>query len=366
MWLFYVLSLIPLIIGAIFWLRSKKIVLWEWGIAFGASILLSFIFHVISFWGLTHDNETWSGQIEKITHFPTWVERVVTTHSETDSKGHTRTWTTVSYDTHHEYWRAETNIDSSRNISENMFFDLRNKFGGNVKIQKPWKSGFCSGDPFIYETYNETRYLCPINEHRSFENRVKACPSLYSFPPVPKNSIAIDYPQNNNWFASDRLLGTSKQFIDLFLFDQMNSRLGPTKKVNVIIVGFPARTSQQVALEQQSKWIGGKKNDFVIVFAAGDLITPPEWVSCFGWTESEIAKANLNSVLLRMPVNSGWLSIIENEIKANYQIKEWKKFSYLEIEPPLWTYILFIVFLVITQTGIWVWANVNEVEKSRR
>lgn len=62
-------------------------------------------------------------------------------------------------------------------------------------------------------------------------------------------------------------------------------------------------------------------------------------------------------------VSTELLSKIENEIYENYIIKEWDKFNYISIEPPLWSYIVLVVVMAISQTIFWLWAHYNEQDK---
>ena len=63
MWVFYVLSLIPVAIGAILWLKNDEIVWWEWLVGSAVGFVVAALLHLIAFTGMTHDVETWSGQI---------------------------------------------------------------------------------------------------------------------------------------------------------------------------------------------------------------------------------------------------------------------------------------------------------------
>ena len=355
------MSLLPVIAGAVFWAMRKHVVWWEWlaGSAFG--FVISVIFHFAAFHGLTSDTETFSGQIEKVVYHPEWVEQYTTTETYTEGK-HTRTRVVIRYCTHHEKFEAISNIDSEEEISQELFHDMKMKLGGVINSEWGHKSGFYSGDPNIYVTKNTTGYIYPVAESHTFENRVRATPSLWSFAKVSENAPVFNYPKNE-WTKSGRLVGSASSMIDLRLFDQMNARLGPTKKVNVIMVGFPAGTGIELGQMQQSKWIGGKKNDLVITYGGGSTTTNPEWVYCFGWTESELVKQNLQTILLTHPVNNNVLPLIEQEVRANYQLKDWNKFNYLTIEPPGWSYFVFFLVLAAAQTGFWWWANVNEFEK---
>jgi len=107
----------------------------------------------------------------------------------------------------------------------------------------------------------------------------------------------FEYPQNKNWQSSDRLLGRARSDFNLLEWDKVNSRLGPSKKVNVIAVGFEADSDSILGQYQEAKWAGGKKNDLVICY--GGQPGKAAWVYVFGWTESEGVKRDLESLFIK-------------------------------------------------------------------
>lgn len=360
MWAFYFFLVLYCIVGMFVSFFNKRIVWEEWVITALAAFITTGILQWMAIAGMTADIETWSGQIVKATHYPRWVEEYTETHSETttDSEGHThtRTWTDTHHRTHPEYWEAETTLNTSPNIDESFFNEICRNFG-NITTERPWKSGFDSGDPNIYVSYNKTGYVYPVTDTRFFENRIKAAPSVFSFPKVQKGTPVYEWPKNPNCFQSGRLLGTAAQTIGLRSFDVMMAKLGPSKKVNVIMIGFGNQESA-IAQWQQAKYVGGKKNDIVLCYGGGTP-THPAWSFVFGWTEKEICKKNLQTLLLDNPVDTTILPKIEREIIANYTIKDWHKFDYIRVEPPTWAYILFIIVVGVTQGLVWWWASVN-------
>lgn len=366
MWIFYVSTLIPLVVGAVFWYYFNKIVWWEWLTGFGVQIVLACVFHAIAVHGMTGDVETWSGQISTAEHHPQWVERytVVVDDSYTDSRGHTHhsSHTEVRYTTHQEYWSALTSIGDSHRISETFFREISGRFA-NLTVETPYKSGFYSGDRHVYVSYNKSGYIFPVTGIRNWSNRVKAAPSLFSFPAVPKTARVFEYPENKDWTKSDRLLGTAVGLFSIRQMDLMNSSLGPLKHVNVILVGFPETESENIANYQQAKWIGGKKNDIVICFGGGGQALRPSWCQVFGWTEKELVKENLKTIVLSNPINNDLFPLIQQEIVSNYKIKDWSKFDYITIEPPTWSYVVYFIVMIVVQSAlVFFWFN-NDADK---
>ncbi len=363
--LFYLLAVLPVGIGGYLWYRNHEVVWQEWLGASAAGFLTAGVFHAVAISGMTGDVETWSGQIEQATHHPRWVERYTVTHHHSSGTGkNRRTWTTTEtkYRTHHEHWTAKTTLDDTHEITESFYDEIRNRFGGNLTTEQPHKSGFHSGDRNVYVAYNATGYVYPVTTRRSWENRIKAAPSLFSYTKVPTNVAVFPWPTNPDWRQSDRLLGTAAVLYDIREFDLMNSRLGPDKHVNVIMVGWRNEGSD-IAQWQEAAWLGGKKNDLVLCFG-GLTNRAPAWSRVFGWTESEICKRNLETILLQAATPNGMLAAIEKEIRANYKAKDWSKFDYITVEPPGWAYVVYVIILAGSQAGLYVFFHRNDFSKS--
>lgn len=333
--------------------------------------------HLIAIHGMTDDTETWSGEIVQAKHYSKWLEYYEEaiyrteyyTEEETyysyDEEGHSESHTrTVTKSRqvfdhweprnrwHNDSWDCNSSIDTSYDIDKDRFNYFVKKFGDIHPVpgnRSTWEhnSKMIEGDPNDYESHNHTGWIEPVTKLVHFENRIKAAPSIYSFVKVPTNIPVFSYPKNSDPFHSDRLMGEARKTVDPFKFDQLNAKLGISKKVNVILIGFGKQDSM-IAEYQRAKFIGGKKNDLVLCYGNG-------WSRVFGWTEKEIVKANLATILLQNPVDNDILPLIEKEIRLNYTIKDWHKFDYLQIEPRAVHFIWFAIILVVVEVGLYIY-----------
>jgi hypothetical protein len=359
MWFFWVFACVPLVIGAAVWIKSREVTWWEWVAGAAIGFVLALTFQLIAAHSMTSDTETWSGYVTRAVYHPWWKERYTETETYTDSDGNTRTRTVTKYRNHPEHWVAYGHYgayNENFRISKERFWSISQRFGKNGRSyhkKKGSRSGMVAGDPYDYHATNESGYIFPITVWRSWENRVKAAPSVFSYAKPPKDAPIHKYPKHKDKFRSSRLLGLATS-VGIRDWDLMNSRLGPYKKVNVIMVGWTSGYSMAVAQQQEALWIGGKKNDLVLCYGEDG------WAYVFGWTEEEIVKRNLESILLEKEKNSNIIKPIEEEIIKNYEIKDWSKFDYISIEPPLWSYIVFIIVMVIAQIGFYIFAHLND------
>jgi len=379
--LFYVMAFIPIVIGAALWVIKRKIVWWEWAISAGLSLVTAGIMHITAVYGMTADTETWSGNIVSSKYVPKWVEEYEEAIYKNVTKTRTvgfgknrRTETYIDrvfshyetrYRTHTKYWQVRIGFGAkieSKRIPHSFFEEIKSKWGGEscMKAIRGNRPGFYSGNKNDYILSNKTGYIYPAVTEVYFENRVKAAPTTFSYPNVPENTKVFDYPDNSNWRHSQRLIGIAGGPIKALEWDRLNSRLGSRKKVNLVLIGFGAADSG-IAQLQEAKWIGGKKNDLVLCY--GGEHTKPTWTYVFGWTEKEIIKRNLETILLNGPVDETILPKIEEEVIKNYTIKDWKKFDYISIEPPLWSYLVMLGVLAVTQGGFLLWGVYNSYTK---
>jgi hypothetical protein len=374
---FWGIAVLVILIGLVFWAKDKKNILWwEFCISAAAALVMAAFFQYLSVIAQCRDKETISGRVVSATHYPWWQDKVrvedyktetYTTGSGKNRQTHTRRVHTghhYEYHNHPEHWECEGYFGAyggteTYSITKTFFDEICKNFcDGTPQETQPHKPNFYKGDKNVYVANNRNNYWYPLTKWMAFENRVKAGPSLYSFPPVPKDVKVFPYPANDDPFKSGRLLGTAAKTISTRELDILNGKLGAMKKVNIIMVGF-GNVDSQMAHWLEAAWVGGKKNDLVLCYGGADPFHPT-WSYVFGWTDRTIVKANLQTILIENPVDATILPKIAEEVAKNYAIKEWKDFSYLEVEPPDWAYWVYIIVLLLVQGGLWFWFHGNE------
>lgn len=364
MWMLYCVAIVPIILWFILWVVGNKINWVEMVAGCVTSLILAGIFHVCVFEYMTSDNEVLSGQITKATFHPRWIEEYQEAHTttSTDSDGNTTTHTyyTTEHRTHTEYWDCDTDLGQCHRISTPFFEDIKRNFN-NLTTERPYKSGFDGGDRNIYVSYNRTGYIYPVTVTRGFKNLLLCSKTVYSFPELPKGVPVYEYPYPNDWTQSNRLINENR--ISKYAFDKLNTRLGFAKHINVIMVNFGSNPDSNIANYQQAKWCGGKKNDLVICYAKDG---GANWAKVFSWSESELCKRNLETLIIRNPINELLLEPIRKEIVLNYTAKDWTKFDYIFLEPPATAMYIYLAILILMQAGIIVFCFMNEYDKEEK
>lgn len=383
----YIIAFLPIVAATALWFFSKKIVWWESSVLSVIGIVTVVIMHYVAIRGATIDTETWSGQVTDAVYIPEWLEYYeyavyrteyyteTESYTDSDGKSHTRTVThsrevfdhwESSTRFHSKQWYVTDTVNGSFSIDEGRYEDIVHQFGGGkqpvigCRTTSDHNSRMLSGDKFDYHAVNKNGFIYPTTATRTWENKVKAAPSVFRYQKVPENVDVFNYPTNPDKFISGRIVG--KVGVETFKWDQMNSLLGPQKLVNVIAVGLEDKPMADTDLIE-AKWVGGKKNDIVIVFGGSKNICKPTWCRVFGWSESELCKRNLETIVLKHGMTDKTIPFIQEEIKKNYTIFEWSKFDYLTVEVPLSGYIWLIVAVLIT-TGGWIWfILLNDLDK---
>jgi len=380
----YLIAFIPLAAAAALWFFSKKIAWWKSLVLCSLGVITVFIFHWLAIRGMTGDTETWSGQVTEAVFVPRWKEyyeyavyRTETywdTESYTDSNGNRCTrpvmrtrevfdhWEPTTR-WHNEYWHATDTVNGNNEISQARYEEIVKLFGGGKKpIAGRRETGehnsrMLEGDPMDYHAVNKNNFVYPTNATRRWENKVKAAPSVFSYQKVPESANIPTYPENPDMWTGGRTVG--RVGVTGFNWDQMNSRLGPVKKVNVIAVN--ANDIGEANLIE-SKWIGGKKNDIIITFG-GTNVCKPSWCYVFGWSESDLCKKNLETIILKHGLTNDTIPMIEKEIFRNYEIKQWSKFDYLTVEVPFYYYIWLILIICVICGGWIIYSLLNGINK---
>lgn len=365
-------SVIVLAVSTFLVIYFKKISPLEWLVQNAFSLGLLFGIGFLATHSQTRDKETWSTLMTHAVHYPYWQEHYTTQEAvyTTDSKGNSvlSHYETVDhYVDHPEHWKAFWATGSGKHfdsgevrISRAKFNEIVKNFSnGEIRTVRGHRPDFEKGDRNDYHAEKLTDYEYPMTTLKTFENRVKAAPSTLSFQTLSKSELARTYewPENNDPFDSERLLGTARNLVKTRDWDLMNSFLGPRKKVNVIMIGW-LDEGMEVAHLQEARWIGGRKNDLVICFGGATATKPPTWVYVFGWTDQDLVKVNLQSKLVTSKIDNDIIPVIEEEVLANYEIKEWRDFDYLRVETPAWVMVT-QVCLQIALAIIGYWFHMN-------
>lgn len=214
----------------------------------------------------------------------------------------------------------------------------------------------------------------PVAQTHSYINLIKAAPESL-FNTVAEKSIREKFPHANLPYPSkvydyhyiDRVLTAG---FELFEKGQWNRHLaqslrelGPTNEVNLVLV-MTSDKDPQFAHALRSFWLGGKKNDVVVVLGV-DQFPAISWVQVFSWSKEEVFKVQLRDALLELKTASpeAVFATTSHHIAQGFKRRDLKDFDYLkgEIDAPLWLILTLLALGSILSLGLSMFFARNEV-----
>jgi len=342
--IFFTLFAIPLLLAAASFVWSKGITWQELAAQVAAQALVAAASVGIIYSANVGDNEVWNGVVRK-------KEREVVSCShaypcncreECSGSGENRSCSTVCDTCYmHDFdvdWMVYTSNSESIEIDR---VDLQGL------DQPPRWTAVRIGEPTAVQHYY-TNYIrgAPdtLFRHQGLVEKYRS-----KIPNYPDN-IYDDYRLNR----VVRVGGVQKLEGWDTALSELNARVGRVSQANVVIVlvrGLP--NEYYYALEEA--WLGGKKNDIVLVVGV-DYMLKPTWVSVMAWTTNELFKVKLRDDVLAMPTLEGprLLSVIETDVLAGYKRKPMKDFEYLQasITPTTTQWTVSMLFGLLIAVGM--------------
>lgn len=219
---------------------------------------------------------------------------------------------------------------------------------GNITLDRIDRQG--AAEP---PRYSRAKRGDPVAVTKNYESLIKAAPdSLFnaSSEKMLKARYAeqlLNYPSEvQDYHYVNRVLTQGVSLPEQAAWNQglqdMLATLGPRKQVNAVLV-FSKEPDPQYAEALRAHWLGGKKNDVVVVFGTPGY-PKISWVRVFSWTDRELFKVELRDELQAMESvdRPAVLALLSQKIETSFARKSMKDFEYLrnEIQPPLWVAIL--------------------------
>lgn len=215
----------------------------------------------------------------------------------------------------------------------------------------------------------------PTAVTHSYKNYVKGSPdSLFRHQGLKEKYAASlpAYPQGvYDYYRLDRLVmqGVALPNPRAWNADltRINATLGRSKQVNIVLVVVDNKPHDwYYALEES--WIGGKKNDAVLVVSV-DAALKPQWAEVMAWTTNELFKVKLRDDVMDLPkVDRDQLMVrVMSAVESYYVRKPMKDFEYLssQIKPSGLQWSLTLIIALLVAGGLTWFFQVNDVFNER-
>lgn len=360
------LLLIPVVLSATTYLIFPKLanmphqdrLLFSIGGLLISSIILGAAFY-IGKGSKTADTELWNGEITAKKRIHDQYTRSYDCMCTTDSKGNTTCQT--CYEDHYTVeWMAYSNIGDFQiekldRTTKRVYDTPDNAFWVTIK----------PGDP-VAKPHRYTNYIKAVPE--SLFNPVSASLKEKFKQWIPSYPMSI-----YDYYKVNRVLPVGVAMRDQWAWNELLSqklkKLGPAKQANIVVV--VAKTDDHnYFYALQDAWLGGKKNDIVVVIGAPSFPDKASWVEVMALTDKQIFKVQLRDALLELPTLTAdsVINTIDQHVASSFQRKRMRDFEYLdaEIDPPTWVIVLTIIALILAYCGFWGAAKYSNMRTFRR
>jgi len=324
------------------------------------TIVMAGIAYGIS-WQNTSDTEVWNGRVTGKTR-----EEVGCRHSYScncyescSGSGNNRSCTTICQTCYEHSYDVDWDVQTS--LNHTIGIDTIDRQGLD---QPPRWTAVAIGEP-VTITHGYTNYIKGASDtlfrHQGLEEKFKdALPG---------------YPQHvYDYYRLDRLVTVGMSVPDGAQWNkdlsELNADLGHAKQVNAVVVLVKNQPDDYFyALEQH--WIGGKKNDVVLVIDTDDS-GKIQWTNTMAWTDNKIFQVALRDSITEIGTidRVKIITAFKTNIAANFIRKPMKDFEYLSstIKPTTGQWIFAMVFGLLMSIGMGIFLFKNDVfdEELRR
>jgi len=347
---------VPLLIAIVGYLVSKEISVKEMAVIVGVLAAVAGISVAVCYYGNTTDHEVWNGTVTSKKR-----ETVSCSHSYScncrscncDKDGRCSTCCDTCYEHFHDYdW------------------DVYTSNGETVTIDRVDRQGVDQPPRWTAVRIGEPTTL----PHR-FTNYIKGSPGTLfrnSGQAAKFKGQLPQYPKVYDYFRMDRLIDDSGTVSNPASWNtslsEINGRIGSAKQVNAMVI--VTRHPREFFYALEESWIGGKKNDAILVIGV-DADSKPAWTEVMAWVKDEGFKVKLKEDALNLPKveREAILAVFEKNIVASYQRKPMHDFEYLKasIVPSTLQWVLVLLISSLISFGlVWYFHNNDPFEDIRR
>lgn len=365
-----ILVIINLFFGFIFAYKSKKITYLEFFIVSACVWIAMLIIYGI-YWNIrVSDTKFINDKIISLRYEGPWVSEYTcckihrTSCSGSGKNRHCTRYCAVwgtCYRNEGDYSEYTLAKNGTHYIQNEKRIELQNKYFDGPKKVLGKRPSYHDGDKYDYVWTIREDKIAPWTDTRLYKNYIAPSENII------KGSFNVGkevkkHPTDNlkNNFDYNKVIGINLDQTKLAI---LNSSLN--NDANIVIYGFK-NGSLSDCENLKAKWIGGKVNDLVFCLIHDNRKITAAKV--FGWTENEVLKKELESLILDKDITS-FFSLskeIKHLIDNSYVTNDMSKYNYLTINIRGVDYIMFVIFYILLVIGAWSVAynnNIVDIEK---
>ena len=344
--IFLTLLLIPILIALGFLLfGNRKVTPKEFGVHLLVQMMFAGICIGTMYYQNTHDIETWNGTVSEKKR-----EKVHCRHSYSCN---CRQVCSGSGKDRSCYTYCDTCYEHSYDIDWNVYTNI-----GKWRIDGIDRRGLKEPPRWTIVQIGD-----PVSENHSYQNYIKGSPDTlfrYSGSLEKYKALVPEHPhQIYDYYKVNRVICINNCPSDIQKWNEdlskLNSIVGYQKGTNIIII-FTGAIDRDYRYAIEQAWLGGKKNDIVIIMDIAD--TGITWAEVIAWTDNEIFKVQLRNNLQKQKVldRQKIMQIIHDDTMELYKRKSMEDFAYLRASitptPTQWAVSMTLGLIISIGLGI--------------
>jgi hypothetical protein len=143
----------------------------------------------------------------------------------------------------------------------------------------------------------------------------------------------------------------------------LNGKLGAAKQSNMVIVlGHNLPSDYFYALEEA--WIGGKKNDTVLVISVDEGLRP-QWATVMAWSLNKLFEVKLRDDIMDLPIltKDAVIQALDINVSRYYKRKPMADFEYLSavVTPSMTQWVITLIIGLMLALGLAYYMHRNDV-----
>lgn len=347
------------------------------GISFGLALFVALLTYFITVAVYTNsktsDTEYWGDLITEVRYYEEWDEWIEETCYKTvsdgkDANGNEKTHQEpydCSYRKYHSpEYIAYTSKCGSYYIEKEEYLRLKAKWNNSTFEDMNRDYYHIDGDMYFTKYDGSLKNYEQYAVKKTYENRINNSNSVYKFSKVDTSEVRnyklFEYPDVYGYYKQKSVLGLKNDSLD-FYFNYLNSYYGPKKQVKVFLLFFNSKSNIN-AIKQEQYWKGGNKNEIVICLGK-DSRDSINWCYVFSWSKSELFKKHIyNNIMFEnntVAKLKGLYNYLYEKIPTDFQRREFKEFSYIKINLPIWIFFLVVSIFFVTLLTTYFLINQN-------
>lgn len=367
-WLSYLIPILCASALAIFF--NKRMAWWEYLVLLVVPAAVILIVSESSKNSQISAREYWGGYVTSAEYtepWNEWIDRTCTRCVATDTAGRCtqeETYDCSYCDDHGPSWTVETTIGTFHGEDR---YNIAVPRIGKAKFVDMDRSSTCpdpvNGNKYKAVFNGDSARLVPVFRTKTYENRVQAAPTLFSYREIDNSKRELYYHvTDDDEFAHQSVLSTydfPRRADASRILRWYNARYGELFQVHAWLLVYKNKPAS-FGPDQEAYWKGGGKNEITAVVGLNNDNTV-QWCHVFSWTPNKIPLIEIRDSILRMRTFDGKAAaeLIGARGVRGFVRKHFVDFKYISVQPTQAATVGIFVFVLLFSVAWGVFSLMN-------